>query len=56
MTNEDGEPVLVSQQLVREGAAEAGVSVPNTRFAGWLQSSEEAARGEGAGMWSACGE
>ncbi|HWV23073.1 MAG TPA: thermonuclease family protein, partial [Thermomicrobiales bacterium] len=56
MTNDAGQPVLVSQQLVSEGAAQAKISQPNTRFAGWLESSEASAKDAGAGMWASCGE
>jgi endonuclease YncB( thermonuclease family) len=56
VTNEDGQPVLVSQQLVAQGAAEVKVSHPNTRFAGWLQQTQAEAQAEGAGLWGACGE
>ncbi len=56
VTNEAGEPVLASQQLVASGAAEADISHPNSRFAGWLESSEAGARNAGDGIWGACGE
>ena len=56
VTNEAGQPVLVSQQLIAQGAAEAKVSDPNTRFAGWLQQTEADAQVEDAGLWGACGE
>jgi endonuclease YncB( thermonuclease family) len=54
--NEDGLPVLVSQQMVANGAAEARISEPNTRFAGWLQQSQADAEANGEGLWGACGE
>lgn len=54
--NEDGQPVLISQQLVASGAAEARISEPNTRFAGWLQQSQAEAEVNGNGMWGACGD
>ena len=50
----DGGWSLVSEALIREGAAEAGISQPNTRFAAWLQGSQTAAEGEGLGMWGSC--
>ena len=56
VTNEAGQPVLVSQQLIAQGAAEAKVSDPNTRFTGWLQQTEADAQDDGAGLWGACGE
>ncbi len=45
---------LVSEALVREGAAEAAISQPNTRFAAWLQGSQAAAESEGLGIWGSC--
>lgn len=51
---EEGRFFLVSETLVGEGAAEADVSEPNTRFAGWLMGSESAARAESSGLWGAC--
>lgn len=51
-----GQPVLVSQQLVAQGAAEVKVSHPNTRFAGWLEQTQAEAQADGAGLWGACGE
>jgi endonuclease YncB( thermonuclease family) len=56
VTGENGQPVLVSQQMVAQGAAEANISQPNTRFAGWLQQSQATAQSNGAGLWGACGE
>ena len=56
VTNEAGQPVLVSQQLIAQGAAEVKVSDPNTRFAGWLEQTEAGAQADGTGLWSACGE
>ncbi len=55
VTNDAGQPVLVSQQLIAEGAAQADISEPNTRFAGWLQQTEAEAEAQGAGLWGACG-
>lgn len=55
VTNDAGQPVLVSQQLIAEGAAQADISEPNTRFAGWLQQTEAEAQAQGAGLWGACG-
>lgn len=54
--NDAGQPVLVSQALVAQGAATADISVPNTRFAGWLTQAEAEAQASGAGVWGACGE
>lgn len=56
ITNENGQPVLVSQQLIQQGAAVADISEPNTRFAGWLQSAEKIARAEDTGLWGSCGQ
>lgn len=50
----DGGWTLVSEALVREGAAEAAISEPNTRFAAWLQSSQAVAENEGTGIWGTC--
>jgi micrococcal nuclease len=51
---EDGKWVLVSHQLVQQGAATADISEPNTRFASWLRGAEAAAHAEGRGLWGAC--
>lgn len=51
---DDGRYVLVAHQLVQEGAAEADISEPNTRFASWLRSAEAVAQAEGRGLWGAC--
>lgn len=56
VTNDAGQPVLVSQQLIAQGAAEVKISDPNTRFAGWLQQTQADAQDQGAGLWGACGE
>ena len=54
--NDAGQPVLVSEQLVEQGAATADISVPNTRFAGWLNAAQAQAQANGAGLWGTCGE
>jgi len=51
---DDGRFVLASASLVAEGSLRAGISEPNTRFAGWLTGSESAARAEERGLWGAC--
>lgn len=51
---EDGRFFLVAEALVSEGAAKAGISEPNTRFASWLMGSESAAQAAGEGLWGAC--
>ena len=51
---DDGTYVLVAHQLVQQGAATAGISEPNTRFASWLRGAEAVAQAEGRGLWSAC--
>jgi len=56
LMNDAGQPILISQQLVLEGAAETDISVPNTRFAGWLQQAQTNAEHDGTGMWGSCGE
>jgi endonuclease YncB( thermonuclease family) len=53
--NEDGGYTLVANALVSEGAVEAAISEPNTRFAGWLTSSQATAQAAGTGMWATCG-
>src|SRR5665811_994832 len=53
--NDEGTYVLVAHQLVKEGAAEADISQPNTRFTGWLRGAESVARAEALGLWGACG-
>ncbi|HYJ12378.1 MAG TPA: thermonuclease family protein, partial [Thermomicrobiales bacterium] len=50
----DGAWVLVSETLVREGAASAAISAPNTRFAAWLEASQAAAESEALGLWGNC--
>ena len=51
---EDGRYFLVSEALVAEGAATAGISEPNTRYEGWLLGSQSIARAEERGLWGAC--
>jgi uncharacterized Rossmann fold enzyme len=51
---EDGRFLLVAEALVAQGAAEADVTEPNTRFAGWLMGSQSAARAQANGLWGAC--
>lgn len=53
---DDGRYVLVAHQLVEQGAATAGISEPNTRFASWLRGAEAVAQAEARGLWGACGE
>ena len=53
---DDGRYVLVAHQLVEQGAATAGISEPNTRFASWLRGAEAVAQAEGRGLWGACGQ
>lgn len=52
--DDDGRYFLVAEELVAQGAATAGISEPNTRYAGWLTGSESIARNEGRGLWGAC--
>jgi endonuclease YncB( thermonuclease family) len=56
VTDSNGQMVLASQQLIAQGAAEANISQPNTRFAGWLQQTQATAQADGAGIWGSCGE
>ena len=51
---EDGRYFLVSESLVSDGAATAGISEPNTRYAGWLLGSQSAAKAEERGLWGSC--
>ena len=52
---DDGRYVLAAHHLVAEGAAEADISQPNTRFTGWVRGAEAVAQAEGRGLWGACG-
>ncbi len=54
--NDEGLPMLVSQQMVAQGAAKADISVPNTRFAGWLNQAQAQAHANESGLWGSCGE
>lgn len=56
ITDDAGNHVLVSQALVSQGAATSKVSEPNSRYAGWLNSTEQEAQNSDAGLWSACGD
>ncbi|MDQ3539229.1 MAG: thermonuclease family protein, partial [Chloroflexota bacterium] len=51
---DQGQFLLVSEALVGEGAAEADVTEPNTRFAGWLMAAQSSAQSAGDGLWTAC--
>ena len=53
---EDGRYFLVSESLVSDGAATAGISEPNTRYAGWLLGSQSVAKAEERGLWGSCEE
>lgn len=55
VTDANGNQILVSQALVSQGAANVKVSEPNSRYAGWLTSTEQEAQGTGTGLWSTCG-
>ena len=54
VTDNSGNQVLVSQALVSQGAATSKVSEPNSRYAGWLGSTEQEAETNGTGLWSLC--
>lgn len=56
VTDANGTQVLVSQALVSQGAANSKVSEPNSRYAGWLNSTEQDAQSNGSGLWSTCGD
>lgn len=55
VTDADGNQVLVSQALISQGAATSKVSEPNSRYAGWLNSTEQDAQNNGTGLWALCG-
>jgi endonuclease YncB( thermonuclease family) len=52
---EDGSRILVSAELVAEGAATPSIRRPDSRFAGWLAANMDHAATAGAGLWGACG-
>ncbi len=56
VTDGEGNQVLVSQALVSQGAATSKVSEPNSRYAGWLESTEQGAQQNGTGLWGTCGD
>jgi endonuclease YncB( thermonuclease family) len=51
---EDGRFALVSHLLVEQGAVDADISEPNTRFASWLRGAKAVAESEGRGLWGEC--
>jgi hypothetical protein len=55
ISNSQGGLVLVSAWLASEGAAVPAPANEDTRFAGWIQAAADAAQGNGAGFWAACG-
>ena len=55
VTGADGTQVLVSQALVSQGVASSDVSEPNSRYAGWLGSTQQAAEDNATGLWGNCG-
>ncbi len=46
---------LAAAELVKQGAAVAAISSPNTRFADWLTAVEQTARDGEVGLWGECG-
>lgn len=56
VTDANGNQVLVSQALVSEGAARSKITEPNSRYAGWLNTSQQDAENNGAGMYRLCGQ
>jgi endonuclease YncB( thermonuclease family) len=55
VVQDDGSRILVSAELVAEGAATPSIREPDTRFAGWLTANMDHASTAGAGLWGACG-
>jgi endonuclease YncB( thermonuclease family) len=53
--NNQGGLVLVSAWLASEGAAVPAPADGDVRFAGWIQAAADAAEGNSAGFWAACG-
>ena len=53
--NTQGGLVLVSAWLASEGAAVPAPADQDVRFSGWIQAAADAAQGNGAGFWAACG-
>jgi micrococcal nuclease len=49
-----GDGRMVNRLLVRRGFAEVTIFEPNDRYEPQLRAAEQAAREEGAGLWSAC--
>lgn len=49
-----GDGRMVNRLLVRRGFAEVTIFEPNDRYEPQLRAAERAARGEAAGLWSAC--
>jgi micrococcal nuclease len=49
-----GDGRMVNRLLVRRGFAEVTIFEPNDRYEPRLRAAEQAAREEGAGLWSAC--
>ena len=47
--------MLVSAWLASEGAAIPAPADQDVRFAGWIEAAADAAQGNGAGFWAACG-
>ena len=55
ISNSQGGLVLVSAWLASEGAAVPAPADQDVRFAGWIEAAADAAQGNGAGFWAACG-
>jgi micrococcal nuclease len=49
-----GDGRMINRLLVRRGFAEVSIFEPNDRYEPQLRAAEQAARGEAAGLWSAC--
>lgn len=55
VVQDDGSRILVSAELVAEGAATPSIRSPDSRFAGWLVANRDHATAAGAGLWGVCG-
>ena len=52
---EDGEPYLVNESIVRNGLGVRTIYPPNVQYVDEIGAAQTAARNDGKGLWSACG-
>ena len=52
---EDGEPFLANERLVREGYAVLATFPPDVKYVEAIRAAEQEARDEYAGLWEECG-